>query len=109
MLVLQTLLALSASCVSTRLPPMSAAGANFRPLLDEMALWSESQVEEEALVAGVRLEDDPDLVADRLGARLTIFHGRGGSDGGGGGGGGGGTETSLLSTGMGGGTATVSV
>jgi predicted Zn-dependent protease len=54
-----TLLAVTASCSNTRLPPISASGAGFKPLPDEAALWERSRTEERKLLAKVRLYDDP--------------------------------------------------
>lgn len=51
------------ACVSTQLPPISAAGAGFHPLPDELELWQEARAEQEALLAEVLLDDDPELVA----------------------------------------------
>jgi len=60
---LLTLLALCAACVTTQLPPISAVGPGFQPLKDEIGLWEEARAEEAAIVADVRLRDDPDLDA----------------------------------------------
>ena len=64
---------LGASCVSTRLPPVSATGASFEPTADELELWQESRVEEESLRNAVALYDDPLLedYLDGVAARLT--------------------------------------
>lgn len=51
------------ACVSTQLPPISAAGAGFRPLPDELELWEEARAEQDALLAEAVLDDDPELVA----------------------------------------------
>jgi beta-barrel assembly-enhancing protease len=58
-----TLLALTSSCVSTNLPPISSAGARFQPLADETALWEQSRAEEQKLLTKVRLYRDPALEA----------------------------------------------
>ena len=60
---LLTLLALCGACVTTQLPPISAVGPGFQPLKDEVGLWEEARAEEAAIVADVRLRDDPDLDA----------------------------------------------
>lgn len=65
MLAAATALALLAGCVTTNLPPISAAGPDFAPLGDELALWGEARAEEEALLAAVDLYDDP-LLEDYL-------------------------------------------
>jgi len=54
-----TLLALTVSCATTQLPPISAAGAGFKPLPDEQTLWDESREEEEQLLDKVSLYEDP--------------------------------------------------
>jgi predicted Zn-dependent protease len=67
---LLTLAALSASCVTTQLPPISASGAGFEPLRDEQRLWDESRAEEDKLLSKVKLYDDP-LLTDYLGEVAT--------------------------------------
>lgn len=52
---------LLAACATTDLPPISAGGADFAPLPDEVALWQESRAEEELLLEAVDLYDDPVL------------------------------------------------
>lgn len=52
---------LLAACATTNLPPISAGGADFAPLPDEVALWEESRAEEELLLEAVDLYDDPRL------------------------------------------------
>src|SRR5689334_20514083 len=54
-----TLLAFTASCATTQLPPISASGAGFKPLPDEQTLWEESREEEEQLLEKVSLYEDP--------------------------------------------------
>jgi len=54
-----TLLLLTASCVTTQLPPISASGAGFKPLPDEQSLWDDSREEEEQLLEKVSLYEDP--------------------------------------------------
>jgi predicted Zn-dependent protease len=54
-----TVLLVTASCVSTQLPPISSQGESFEPLRDERALWERSREEEEALLEKVKLYDDP--------------------------------------------------
>ncbi|HUO85974.1 MAG TPA: M48 family metallopeptidase [Thermoanaerobaculia bacterium] len=63
---------LLAACATTDLPPISAQGAGFEPLADEVALWQEARGEEEILLAEVALYDDPLLASylDGLVARL---------------------------------------
>lgn len=56
---------LLAACATTDLPPISAGGADFAPLPDEVALWQESRAEEELLLEAVDLYDDP-LLDDYL-------------------------------------------
>jgi predicted Zn-dependent protease len=54
-----TLLAVTTSCVTTQLPPISASGAGFKPLPDEQELWEESRDEEQQLLDKVALYEDP--------------------------------------------------
>jgi len=56
---LATLLAVTSSCVSTQLPPVSASGGGFEPLPDEAELWDQARDEEEQLLEKVTLYDDP--------------------------------------------------
>ena len=56
---LTTVLLVTASCVSTQLPPISSQGEAFEPLRDERALWDRSREEEEVLLEKVKLYDDP--------------------------------------------------
>jgi predicted Zn-dependent protease len=51
------------ACASTNLPPISSAGAAFKPLPDEQALWERSQAEESELVDHAPLYSDPQLDA----------------------------------------------
>lgn len=60
-----TLALFTASCASTNLPPISATGATFQPLPDELALWEQSRAEEEKLLGEVTLYEDP-LLEDYL-------------------------------------------
>lgn len=53
------------ACATTDLPPISAGGADFAPLDDEVALWQESRAEEDVLLGAVDLYDDP-LLDDYL-------------------------------------------
>ena len=65
---------LLAGCSTTRLPPISAVGETFTPLPDEQLLWEEAREEERQLLEeGVRIYDDPELVAylDDVVAGLT--------------------------------------
>jgi predicted Zn-dependent protease len=68
-----TLLAVTASCATTRLPPISASGSGFEPLPDEEELWDQSRGEEEQLLDKVSLYDDPLLESylDGVVARLN--------------------------------------
>lgn len=59
------LLTLSGGCATTRLPPISAAGAGFEPLPDERRLWEMARQEERKLLEEVTLYDDP-LLEDYL-------------------------------------------
>lgn len=52
---------LTLACVATNLPPISAMGAGFTPLPDEIALWESSREEEAKLLEKVRLYEDPEL------------------------------------------------
>ncbi len=61
-LALATLAAFLASCASTQLPPISAAGPAFEPLPDERALWADSRAEEEKLLSEAEVYEDPLLV-----------------------------------------------
>ncbi len=67
------LVAFSVSCVTTRLPPISAAGATFQPLPDELELWTEARAEQDQLRAEAPLYDDPEVVEylDEVVARLN--------------------------------------
>lgn len=56
---------LLAACATTDLPPISAGGADFAPLADEVELWQESRAEEDVLLGVVDLYDDP-LLDDYL-------------------------------------------
>lgn len=58
---------LLAACATTNLPPISAGGAEFAPLADEIALWDEARAEEEKLTGEIALYDDP-LLEDYLAA-----------------------------------------
>ncbi len=49
-------------CATSRLPPVSAAGAQFQPLPDERDLWARSRAEEKTLLSEVTVYDDPLLV-----------------------------------------------
>jgi predicted Zn-dependent protease len=60
-----TLLAVCASCATTRLPPISSTGAEFRPLDDEIEMWTRSRDEEAKLRDNVGLYPDP-LLEDYL-------------------------------------------
>ncbi len=59
---LLTLAAFLASCASTQLAPISAAGPAFKPLPDERQLWADSRAEEDKLLSEVKVYDDPLLV-----------------------------------------------
>ena len=60
-----TLVVFTASCVSTKLPPISSAGADFEPLGSERKLWDQSREEETKLRAKADLYQDP-LLEDYL-------------------------------------------
>jgi hypothetical protein len=60
-----TLIVFCASCVTTKLPPISSAGAEFQPLKDEIKLWERSRDEETKLRDNVDLYQDP-LLEDYL-------------------------------------------
>lgn len=65
-LIAQVLIvALLASCAATNLPPISAAGAAFRPAPDEVRLWQSAREEERKLLDQAPLYDDP-LLEDYL-------------------------------------------
>jgi predicted Zn-dependent protease len=68
-----TLLALTAGCASTNLPPISSAGARFQPLADERELWKQAEAEERQLLGKARLYPDPLLESylDEVVARLN--------------------------------------
>lgn len=57
--------ALAASCATTRLPPISAAGAAFEPEKDEVRLWSEAREQERQLREKLTVYEDP-LLGDYL-------------------------------------------
>ncbi len=59
---LLTLAAFLASCATTQLPPISAAGPAFKPLPDERELWADSRAEETKLLSEAEVYDDPLLV-----------------------------------------------
>ncbi len=67
-----TILLLSTGCVSTNLPPISAKGAAFKPLPDEVDLWQAAREEESQMLAEVEVYHDPDLnrYLEQLVARL---------------------------------------
>lgn len=50
---------LAASCATTRVPPISAEGAAFKPLNDEKSLWDGARAEEKKLLEKAPLYDDP--------------------------------------------------
>ncbi len=60
-----TLLAFGAACVTTKLPPISSAGAEFQPLDSERELWEQARDEEKKLRDNAALYDDP-LLEDYL-------------------------------------------
>lgn len=61
------------ACVPTRLPPVSSAGAAFRPEPDERRLWEEARQEEAKLLEKAKLYGDPLLEAylEQIAARLN--------------------------------------
>lgn len=60
-IALGTLGAFLASCATTRLPPISAAGGAFVPEADEIELWADSRAEEETLLDKVDVYQDEEL------------------------------------------------
>ncbi len=58
---LAVLAALFGACAATNLPPISSAGAAFKPFSDEQELWAESRHEEEELVEHALMYQDPQL------------------------------------------------
>lgn len=56
---LATVLLVTASCVSTQLPPISSQGEGFKPLRDEQALWEQAREEEKKLLENVEVYQDP--------------------------------------------------
>lgn len=70
---LATVLLVTASCVSTQLPPISSQGEAFEPLRDERALWEQSREEEEKLLENGKLYEDPLLESylERVVSRLN--------------------------------------
>ncbi|HEV8580377.1 MAG TPA: M48 family metalloprotease [Thermoanaerobaculia bacterium] len=70
---LATVLLVTASCVSTQVPPISSQGGSFKPLRDEQALWDESREEEKKLLENVKLYHDPllDSYLEGIVGRLT--------------------------------------
>jgi len=63
--VVVTLAAFVFSCATTHVPPISGAGAAFKPDKDEKALWQASRDEEQKLLSKAKLHDDP-LLEDYL-------------------------------------------
>jgi len=61
------------SCSSTRLPPISSAGAAFEPLKDERRLWEQARQEEATLEENITLYQDPLLIdyLDEVVSRLN--------------------------------------
>jgi len=59
---LVTLAALTLYCAPTHIPPISSAGAAFRPDKDEVRLWEQSRAEEAKLREKARIYQDPLLV-----------------------------------------------
>jgi predicted Zn-dependent protease len=62
-----------AACAATNLPPISSAGAAFKPFPDEVELWEQSRQEEETLVEHALMYKDPQLETylNRIVGRLT--------------------------------------
>ncbi|MBP7148169.1 MAG: M48 family metalloprotease [Acidobacteria bacterium] len=56
---------IAASCATTRIPPISAEGAAFKPANDEQQLWQAARDEERKLLSKARTYNDP-LLADYL-------------------------------------------
>ena len=61
------------SCMPTRIPPVSAAGAAFQPAKDEKRLWEEARAEERKFLGKAELYKDPLLenYLNTVAARLT--------------------------------------
>lgn len=61
------------SCATTQLPPISAGGAAFQPLPDELQLWQDARAEEQKMLEEVRVYQDPLLVdyLESVAHRLT--------------------------------------
>ncbi len=59
---LATLASLTLYCAPTHVPPISTAGAAFKPDKDEVELWNESRAEEAKLREKARIYQDPLLV-----------------------------------------------
>lgn len=70
---LLTAAAVLSACSTSRLPPISAAGADFEPAKDEARLWLESRAEEQTLLGEAVLYEDPLLedYLDGIAARLN--------------------------------------
>ncbi|NIM01988.1 MAG: M48 family metalloprotease [Acidobacteria bacterium] len=69
-----TLLALSISCKTSMLPPISSTGPEFEPFRDELKLWEQAREEEAKLRENATIYPDP-LLEDYLGevvGRLTV-------------------------------------
>jgi predicted Zn-dependent protease len=64
---------LAVACATTNLPPISSAGAGFKPEPDEAELWKQSREEEDTLAEHALLYSDPKLDAylARIVARLN--------------------------------------
>ncbi len=65
--------ALLLACAPTRLPPVSSAGAAFRPEPDERRLWEQARQEEAKLLDKAKLYGDPllEVYLEQVAARLN--------------------------------------
>jgi len=76
LIIVTALVAISISCVSTKLPPISQTGADFRPLRSESRLWQESRDEERLFLRHVYLYRDS-LLEDYLETIVSALNPRG--------------------------------
>jgi predicted Zn-dependent protease len=74
-----TTLVLTASCATTRLPPISSAGETFTPARDERRLWEQARGEEEKLLEEFEVYRDP-LLVDYLGGIVSNLNPSGMAD-----------------------------
>ena len=62
LLLAATSLLLATGCVSTNLTPISAIGAAYEPLSDELGLWEASREEERLMLSQAQVYHDPALM-----------------------------------------------